>query len=338
MNRSVLVARAAMILIASMSAFAAGQEKTANAKPVAANPMAAFARMIPGEWRRTTASGKSTFDTWHWGPGRHSLRATTDGQGAAGEPWRELFVAYWHPGRKQICLLTMHPDVPGVGCGVGEGTMTFEGDRAEARYELTQPRGRRKLNLRWAFDGPDKYHATLLEAVGNAGFQPLVEWDFVRISARTQTAEAPPKLSENFKVFAPLVGHTWEAKGDAGHSRSTFEQLPLLDVIDGRVLAAKNGGEPAHVLDAYFYHHLGSKSLRCLALSDRGGGYEGGAKTLDDGALQLDLRGNEGDRVVPCLVHFDFERDGVVRQRVWTLRGTERTLTLDVRHAKVEPK
>lgn len=59
---------------------------------------------------------------------------------------------------------------------------------------------------------------------------------------------------------------------------------------------------------------------------------------LDDGALQLDLKGYEGDRVVHYVVRLDFEQDGTLRHRLWSVKGTERTLTLDVHHKKLEPK
>ena len=74
-----------------------------------ADPMASFARMVGGEWRMTAQSGTSMFDTWHWGPGKHSLRVMTDGSGADGKPWRELQAVYWHPGRKQVRLLGLSP-------------------------------------------------------------------------------------------------------------------------------------------------------------------------------------------------------------------------------------
>ena len=106
----------ALSLIAARSAYTAVQDESPDAKPVqepapaeVASPMASFARMVSGEWRMTALSGTSTFDTWDWGPGKHSMRVMTDGSGAAGEPWRELQVFYWHPGRKQVCLLGLSP-------------------------------------------------------------------------------------------------------------------------------------------------------------------------------------------------------------------------------------
>ena len=41
---------------------------------------------------------------------------------------------------------------------------------------------------------------------------------------------------------------------------------------------------------------------------------------------------------LPLVVRFDFEKDGTLRDRVWSLEGTERTLRLDVLHKKLERK
>ncbi len=38
------------------------------------------------------------------------------------------------------------------------------------------------------------------------------------------------------------------------------------------------------------------------------------------------------------VVRFDFQENGTVRDRVWSVNGTERTLMLDVNHKKLEPK
>jgi hypothetical protein len=337
-----------VLSVAALSACTAAQDKSPDARPVqepaldkVANPMASFARMVSGKWRMTALAGTSTFDTWHWGPGKHSMRVMTDGSGGGGEPWRELQVFYWHPGRKQVCLLGLSP----FARGVSEGTIKFEGETADAVFDLYQSGGRRKMGLRWAFDGPDKYHETLLEATGPDGLKPMNEWDHVRSKAlpamRPPTALEVPKPSERLKVLEPFLGHTWEARGDwatgdAFHVQSTFEWVPYAEGIYARTLALTKDGERMLLLDAYFYHHTGTNAMRCLALSNRGGVYEGDVTVLDGGAMQLDLKGYEGDRVVQHVVRFDFEKDGTLRHRVWSLRGTERTLMLDVHHKKLE--
>jgi len=304
--------------------------------------MASFARLVPGEWRVTARSGKSMFHTWHWGPGKRSMRRMTDGSGAGGEPWRALLVAYWHPGCKEVRSLGLDP----FARGVAEGVIRFEGEAADAVFDLYQTGGRRKMSLRWAFDGPDKYHETLSEAVGPAGFEPLVEFDPVRVqppaTPRPRTVEGA-KPSERLKALEPLLGRTWEAKGEwaaggAIHSQTTFEWVPLADAVYVRVIAPTPGGEPTHLLDAYVFHHTGTGILRCLALSERGGVYEGDVTVLAGGAIQLDLKGYEGDRVVPLVVRFGFEQNGDARQRAWSVKDTERTLLLDVRHAGAEPE
>ena len=323
----------APFLVAALAACAAAQDKRPDAKP--ADPLATFSRLVSDEWRVTFASGKSFFHTWHWGPGKHSIRRMTDGYGAGGEPWREVQVFYWHPGRKQVCLLGVSP----VMRGVSEGTIKFEGDTADGVFDIHQDRGRRKTALRWAFDGPDKFRDTLLEATGPVGYQTLAEWDHVRVKPpavpRPRAVEGV-KPSERLKPLEPLLGRTWESRSDALSVQSKFEWVPLADAVYARVVSPAKDGE--HLLDAYLYHHTGAKVLRCLALSNRGGVYEGDITVRDGGALELDVKGYEGGREVRHVVRFDFEKDGTLRQRVWSLKGTERTPTLDIHHKKLQPK
>jgi hypothetical protein len=218
-------------------------------------------------------------------------------------------------------------------------------------FDLHQTGGCRAMGLRWTFDGPDRYHETLLEAAGPDGLKPLAEWDHIRSTTpaapRPDQGEQAARPSEGTKVLEPLLDHTWEARGEAGgewasagavHLQTTFEWIPYADAIYARTLAMTGDGEPMHLLDAYFYHHTGTGALHCLALSSRGGVYEGALTEHEDGALHLDLRGYERDEVVPHVVRFDVEQHGALRQRVWCTRGAERTLMRDVRHRKLEPR
>src|SRR3954452_17168974 len=125
------------------------------------------------------------------------------------------------------------------------------------------------------------------------------------------------------------------ANGNALQIQTTFEWVPYADGIYALVVSPSKDGEPRHLLDVYLYHHTGANALRCLALSDGGGVYEGDITVLDGGALQLDLKGFEGDGVVRHVVRFDFEQDGTLRHRVWSLRDTGRTPMLDVHQKKV---
>jgi hypothetical protein len=341
----------ALSLIAALSACIAPLDQRPVTKPPykpapaeVVDPMAPFARLVGGEWK-PTAPGMlgQLFDTWHWGPGRHSIRVMTDGSGADGNPWRALRVFYWHPGRKQICLW----GVSTYARGVLEGTIKFDEETADGIFDLYQTVARRKMGLRWTFDGPDKYRDVLLEATGPEGLQWMNEWDHIRSKGppapRPPTTEVAPKPSEHLKALEPLLGHTWEAKGrwaagDVFHIQSAFEWIPYADGIYARAMAQTQNGEPTHLLDAYIYHHTGTNALRCLALSNLGGVYEGDIKVLDGGALQLDLTCYEGDKVFQRVVRIDFAKDGTLRHRVWSLEATERTLMLDVRHQKLEPK
>jgi hypothetical protein len=316
----------ALPLVAVLCACAAGQDGPAPAK--ATDPMEGFARLVDGEWRQTARSGRNMFHAWHWGPGRHSIRRMTDGSGAGGDPWREVQVYYWHPGRKQVRMLGVSP----FDRGVSEGEIKFDGEKAEGVFDLHQTRGLRKMGRRWAFDGHDKYRDTLMESSGRDGLQPLVEFDLIRTKppARPRPrAVDGAVLSKHLKPLEPLLGHTWEATGDA--FRTVFEWVPLADAIYARVV----GMDGEHLLDAYVYHHTGANALRCLALSHRGGVYEGDLTVLDGGALQLEPKGYEGERVVRHVVRFDFEKDGTLRHRVWSARGADRTLLLDVHHKKL---
>jgi hypothetical protein len=305
--------------------------------------MAAFARMLPGEWKMTVESGTSSFRTWHWGPGRHSMRVMTDGQDAAGNPWRDLAVYYWHSGRGEVREL----GVSQFARGVAEGTITFDGDAARSDFDLHQTGGRRTLRSLWTFDGPDKYRATLLEVrpSDDAHVTPLVAWDLVRTEPpnppRPLAVEGATEPSELLQPLGSLLG-AWETKvnmatGGTLHTRSKFEWIPFADAIYARVLAPGKDGEPAHLLDAYFYHHTGTGTLRCLALSSCGGVFEGDISVIEGGDLQVELTGHEGDQAVPHLVRFGLEKGGTLRIRAWSLKGTERTLTLDIQARKLEP-
>lgn len=321
---------------------APNQPTTLDKVPRALSP---FARMIGGEWRVVFQSGMGMFDIWHWGPGRHSLRVMIHGESAAGEPWRELSVVYWHPARRQICRFGVGP----FRQSLWEGTMTFDGHTATGVSDLYQTSDHRKMGLRWTFDGPDKYHDVLLEDTG-AGLQTLAEWDRVRATTLTPVRPPPadklPKFPERFKALESLQGHTWETTGhaqgtwgDAGLSqfRSTVEWIPYADGIYIRVMDPRSDGETAHLHDAYLYHHTGTGALRCLAFSNRGGLYEGDIRVLNAGALQLELTGYGGEPITQYLVRLDVNTNESLRLRLWSLEGAARTLMLDTQHRKLEP-
>src|SRR5262245_5441159 len=179
------------------------------------DPMARFGRMVGGEWKLTFQSGKSMYDVWHWGPGRHSLRVMTHGFAASGDPWRALAVVYWHPGRREVRSFGLNPYAESV----SEGTVRFDGENIESRADLHQTGDRRKLSSRDVFEGPDKYHSTLLEETGPGRVTVLTEWDYTRSKTLTPVSPPPsdklPKLGARLKVLETLLGRTWEAAGEA---------------------------------------------------------------------------------------------------------------------------
>jgi hypothetical protein len=347
----------ALSLLARACAVASAQDPTGDqetAEPAAASapnepsgPMASFARLESGEWRRPALTRVDMFETWHWGPGKHSMLSQTYGFDAEGDPWRSLQVFYWHPGREQVRLLGLEP----FASGVSEGTIRFERETAEATMDLYQTGQHRSMGFRWAFDGPDRYHSTLLEDSGN-GFEAIAEWDYVRFEADSSMRQASdggaPRTLQPFEALESLLVGTWGAVAswagaDARRIETKLEWVPHINAIHVRVSAPSEDAPPLPLLDAYLYLHTGTGALRCLALSDRGGVYEGDLTVLEGGALQLDLQGYEGDSLVPTTVvpitaRFDFESDGSLRHRVWSHGDPHRTLMLDTHHRQLEAR
>jgi hypothetical protein len=316
------------------------------------NPMESFSRLIGGRWQMTAQSGTSMFDTWRWGPGRRSIRVMTDGEGADGKPWRSVSVYYWHPGRKEIRTLSVQP----FRRGVNEGSITFDGQRAEGFADLHQTGDKREMGLRWTFEGGDTYRDALLEK-GPQGYEVLVEWERVRVSeegaagvgvldARGGHSLRPSALME---PLAKFLGSVWERR--AGESdvpvaaerragtRTTFEYVAYADAIYGRVEEIGASGARAHAMDVYLYHHTGAGVLRYLALGTDAKGeavvYEGNITPSKDGrSLVFDLKATSAGGAERMEMQLEFDADASVRQRVWSIKGETRALMLDARHAK----
>lgn len=335
-------------LCLALSSHVAGEEPLVPP----ANPMAPYARLIGGEWRTKFDGGARIFDTWRWGPGRHSIHLTTDGNGTEGEPWRVVGTHYWHPGRRELRLW----GVSSYARSVSEGAIAFEGETAEARLSIFQTTGRRELVWRWRFDGPDRYHYALLEEVAPGELTPLTDWIRVRhdsAAPRPPAPDAAPAFPGRLKPLEPLLGDSWKAEGDwsdgaAFSAETTVEWVPYADAIYARVAGpndeAESGEstEPKRLLDAYLYHHTGANELRVLALSLDGGVFEGkvsAVSALKGGAgaeaLQFDLKGYEGERETSLKARVDFEEDGAARLRIWGVEGGERVETLDATSNRV---
>lgn len=342
----------------ALCACSASQQERANAAPIdCAAPsnlsdppsqMAPFARLADEEWQVGFASGETGTHAWQWGPGKYSIRQVANSSSFEDNPWQGQ-VIFWHPGEKQIRLLSMHGDIPAVGRGIAEGPISFEGETEVGFFDLYQPRGLRKIGHRRTFEGADTYHEDLLEDTG-AGYRPLAGWDFHRVRNGVEpkprdAVDSPPSLPDHFKPFAPLLGRTLEARGDVDGSatsgsavriHTTFEWVPSLEVICVRVMELDRDVTSTHVLDAYLFQHLGADEVRCLVLSNRGGVYEGTLTTVDGGAVQIDLTGYEGDRVAPRIVRLDVEGDGTLRERTWSRDRDDPVLLHERRHRIVE--
>jgi hypothetical protein len=317
---------------------AAGQDPQPAMTPPAPGPLAGFERMFPGEWMVTFASGTSMFRTWQRGPSDHSLRIVTDGEGAAGQPWRALEVVYWHPGRQRVCLL-------GFSCharGVEEAEIELAGQSMQFDTDLHQVQAHRNLRSVWTFQGADTYHATLLERQPGptTDFELLTEWDFHRrpapASPRSLAVAGVDAPSLHLAPLRPLLGG-WENRADAANAdglpmQSTFEWMPLADVIHARVIEAGPAGSVPR-LDVFLYHHTGRAALRCFAVSNRGSVHEGAVQMLDGGSVQIDLQGHDGEQALADSVRLDFDAAGM-HCRIWRRDGTERRLALDRRFTK----
>jgi hypothetical protein len=325
---------------ASVSDAARSSEPEPVAEPMpdlAPDPMAGFERLVEGSWRL----GTMQTNRWRWGPGRRSIREHTVGLNSDDNPWRELLIHYLRPDREKVQLLSFHPDIPGIGRGVGEGTFEIHGDTASSALQLYQPGVRRTLATHWTLKGPDLYHEALLEDSGS-GWRPLAEWDFSRdgdaVALPEPAAGDTPKPSKNIRAFVPLLGK-WESGDDDGGAtpvRAHAEWMEYLDVVAVRVEGGPDPGDATHLLDAYLYHHLGTDTLRCLALSASGAVYEGGVAVLEDGALELDLTRYGEDTVDRRLVRIGFEPNRELRTREWMIHGDDRVLVFDAHYRAVE--
>lgn len=292
-----------------------------------------LSRMVGGEWSTTASTGMTNYRTWHPGPGRHSLRVMTDGLLASRDPWREISVVFWDPGRKRIRDI----GVSSVMRGVAEGVITIEGETVRSDIDLHQSLGNRRLRLLWKFEGHDTFHAVLGEASGaaNAEYTDLAAWDFQRMEApnpaRSLAVEGAVP-SDRISLLMPLVGE-WKCAADAagGNTSGTFEWIPLTDAVYGRVISQDDAGEITHEFDMYWYFHTGKSVLRCLVLTRLGGVFEGDLRVLENGSLKAELNGHDGDRAVVLAIRVDKDHDGTMYHHAWYVDGPKRTPVLDMR-------
>lgn len=320
--------------------------------PWKGEPLAAFSRLTGGRWKMTTAAGRDNYDTWPWGPGRQSIRSMRAGALMDGDPWLTMTVYYWHPTLQEVRLLS----VGSVMRGVGEGRITFEGDRAESVYVLNQTGGPRNLRERWTFAGTDQLHDELSERA-RGDYELLAEWDRVRVDAAAPAEPAAGPLlapggtpSELMRPIEKVLGQAWASiaadgadatrRADETRTRTTFEYWPHADAIYGRVAVIGVDGVSSHAMDVYLYHHTGTRGLRCLALTSHGLGdasvYEGAIVPAGDGrsfTIRLTAHGSSGEQALEARIEFG---DGdVAHGRIWRSHDREPAL-MDRRFQRVK--
>lgn len=287
-----------------------------------------YERFLGGVWRCVFSDGIAQHDAWSWGPGRQSLLRTTDGLAGDGTRWRAFQVVYVDPRDGRVRSFAMSPHAGGV----ARGELRFEGEVLEQRMEMHQTGGVRELDLRHVFDGPDRYRATLSEHHATSATVEMAVWDYERVAASESTlpaAQSNEPSRTRLRAFASYVGSSWRAPsaGDGSPSlRTELAWMPQVAALRARVYAeassdARNGGTA--LLDAYVYELPLEASLRVLALAHDGDVYEGSAEAHENGRLELQFFGYEGQRVGTYLMDLARDASGKLRESVWRMNGAE---------------
>jgi len=318
--------------------------QVAEPRPLApaARALEPYERFLGGVWRCVFSAGIEQYDTWSWGPGRHSLLRTTDGLAGDGTRWRTFQVVYFDPREGRVRSFAMSPHAGGV----AHGELRFEGEVLEQRTEMRQRTGPRDLSLRHVFDGPDRYRATLSEHHANSASVEMAVWNYERIAS----APAEPPVGEGsepsrarLRSFEPYVGFTWRSSSASGDSSSLHTRLawmPQVDALHARVFAdapsaAKDGA--AALLDAYVYEDPLDASVHVLAFASSGAVYEGSVEERAAGDFELVLEGGNGKRVESYSVQLAPDSSGTLRERVRRTNGPEPRLLADRWHAALAP-
>jgi hypothetical protein len=306
----------------------------------AKSPMEVWSRMAGGEWRVTYPGGQELVQTWNWGPGKHSMRILSYRPDSLFEPPNGVHLLYWHPGRKEFVLKGLLSKQRYM-----DGVMKIDGDNAELTFDFHTGSATYQMSQHWTFDGAAKFHETMYSHT-DTGVSPIRESDYIRSKDLTpikpRTADNAPKPSEALASLSTLVGHTWEAKGKWATGKdftveSEFTWVPESDAIYARAFApATKDAERTLLLDAYFYTHPKDKTLHYLALAKWGDVSEGNLRALPSGGVELTLKSYDGDKVSEYMERLDFEEDGRLRDRVWSMTDGKLGAMLDIHHNKIK--
>jgi hypothetical protein len=303
--------------------------------------LAPFGRMVGGEWRVRFSNDTAQFDRWEWGAGRRSVVSETYGSSGDGQPWRALAVYYWHPGGKEIRVLSAHPSVPMLGHGVATGTATISAEQMRAFMELRQsgsPDRPRRLEVRWDVRHPDAHRTTLLEK-GESAYEELVRWEYARsyaMSPLPQIAEAAATPRSSMAPIERLLRHRWMTARDASNPASlqveaSLAWIPYLEAVRARVALAGAASPLGSQVDLYIVRAAGAESFRALVLTASGFVYEGVVTMPDGSTLAFDLTGHERDGIVRRRGDIRFREDGSLRMRAWSDDDAVDAPDIDVR-------
>lgn len=305
-----------------------------------------FTKLMGGEWRLTLLSGHTMFERWQWGPGRRSVISQTHGADGGGRPWRSMQIIYWHPQKKNLRMFRLSPDIPGLGRGVAEGTVTFDGTIAEGVFDLHQPghpgRTVRKMTTRWTFEDANTYRSTLLEDDGK-GVTSLGEWTLHRsrnLSVPTMVEAAAAMPHAELAGLRRLTEGTWQAvdassPGQVRRTKTSLTWIPFVKAIHMRTVAISDEGKEQVLADTVLYYHVGLKRLRCFALLHNGGVVEGDLTVRDASRRFIGTLTEYGVCASRKLaVEVDWAAAvPIVHERVWEINDQrQHELIRDVRH------
>ena len=252
--------------------------------------MKPFKRLVGGSWKVTALSGHSMVHTWRWGPGGHSVERWTTGEGAQGNPWRELIVYYEDPKKQTIQLLGISP----YDSGISKGSITFEGSRATATIQLAQSRGQRTMQTVWQFLNDNEYLEKLIERDATGKWSELVSFRHVRISdSPVHDLANPnelPEMALHWKPFQPLLQKSWMGSSKSSGIapwQTSMHWIPHANFLFGQVLAMEEHHPRSPEIHFYLYRDTPNSTLHGLALADDGQFYQGTIEPSSEGSLQF---------------------------------------------------
>jgi len=141
-----------VVLVAPVTSLAESVQSAPASEPAtqAESPMAAFGRLVGGEWQISILSHR-----FEWGIGHQTVLARSyDGEGnlAAEARW------FWHPGEESIKGYS----IDATGKSFAEMTTRFEDDTMINVLETVSPDGTTSVYTgRWVFTDRDHYDWTL---------------------------------------------------------------------------------------------------------------------------------------------------------------------------------